>query len=115
MINSLEAALRRSLMGWGVETTQRTAAATVSWWEVTNEVTTPGSSNYNITLPPLAEGKGLTYSFKALNTGGGTATVVPGADAPALTVTPALKAAGDFVNLTSDGRRWIVLDSDITA
>jgi hypothetical protein len=117
--NSFENLMRSFLMGWRHVVKTVTAAATVAFYELYIEVDTPASSNYNITLPPMDDAIGLTYHFKAITADGGTATVVPGADAPALSATPALKAAGDFVTVTPVGepsaRRWVILDSKITS
>jgi hypothetical protein len=116
---ALEGQMREALMGWQHDVKQVTAAVTLKFYENKVEVTTPGSSNFNITLPPMDDAKGLVFTIKSLNAGGGTATVVAGADAPALGLSSeALKAAGDFITVTPMPANlpsyWAVLDSLIT-
>lgn len=90
------------------------AAVTLTPAERNIEVTTPASSNFNITLPNPMECIGKFFTAWSKNAGGGTATVTQPASS-ALTTSYALKGAKDYVILKSNGHAWLEVGKVITA
>lgn len=68
-------------------------------------------TNYDIILPPVSQAVGRVYIIHAINDAVGTITVKSRSDdnSGSPYASGALTAAGDYVILISDGRRWFEL------
>lgn len=62
------------------------------------------SSAFTVTLPPVAEAQGLTFTFE--NVGGGNLTLVDGGDAGTSISDTTCQTAKDLLVYTSTGRFW---------
>ena len=68
---------------------------------------------FTIKLPNVSEARGRWYSIRAAVSGGGAITLSDNATESEDWANKTLDADGDGIFLVSDGKRWIVLESDI--
>jgi len=88
------------------ERTRQVVATDAMVLEVWETEVFSDTAGYTIYLPPVAEAKGLTYTFNSDGTG--TLTITRNAGNDTLFTTASLAASGEVV-LYSDGQNWIVV------